>query len=157
MGAWSKERKISSGNLPVSDLIGCPYIVIRKGWYIVLELGKFLHIFQGNKIRSRGEYLAKFDKGRSKLFQSHPDPLRPGQFRNSLRLFSGNLFDADFDLLFYVQGIDQIPKAIFNENVEYFSVSFGVPIRAAHDADFSNADHFSLPSGLSFPLPLVFT
>jgi len=87
-----------------------PYIVIRKGWHIVLELRKFLHIGQGNQIRPGRKYLAKFDEGRSKLFQSHPDPLRPGQFRNSLRLFSGNLFNTDFDLLFYIRASTRSPK-----------------------------------------------
>ena len=52
-------------------------------------------------------------------------------------------------MLFYVQDINQIPKALFDENIEYFSISFGVPIRATHDADFSDADHLSLPSGLN--------
>ncbi|MEA1899636.1 MAG: hypothetical protein U9N47_02555, partial [Thermodesulfobacteriota bacterium] len=66
-------------------------------------------------------------------------PFRSAEFFDLLTSFSGNHLKTDFKILFDLQNVHQIPKAVFKQDRKNMAVSVQVTVSSADYADFSDA------------------
>jgi len=114
------------------------HFAVGKDGDLVLQFGKLGDIFKGDEVGTGGEDLAEFDEGGAEFLEDFADAFGGGEVLDLFELFIGDHFEADFEILFDFEAVDEIAEAVFKDDIENLFIAIEMAVSLTDDADFSN-------------------
>jgi len=115
-----------------------------KGRNIVLELGQFLHHFDGDQVGAGGKNLSHLHEGRPQFFADQADPFVIVQGFDFFLLPPGQEAHPHLDVTAEIQPVDDPVKTVFEQYRQDLPVAVDVAVGAGNAAQAAKSHKLSL-------------